>query len=120
VTGSAERLYEELAAEELQRPGVSVGRALRNEVLKVNDKIFAFVNGGRLVVKLPADRVAAMVGAGDGEPFESGGRRMKEWVAVHPSSDPALWRGLMADAREFVAGLAGEVGSAGRAGRRRR
>jgi len=98
-----EDVYDELATEQLARPGVTLGRALQNEVLKINGKIFAFLNRDRLVVKLPRDRAATMVEAGDAVPFESGGRVMKEWVAVG-DLDPDRWRQLMTDARGYVGG----------------
>jgi hypothetical protein len=104
-----QEVYDELAAEHLRRPEVSLGRALQNEVLKVNSKIFAFLRHGRLVVKLPAPQARALVAAGEAVPFESGGRRMKEWVAVELPSAPAdysLWRELMADASGYVAASA--------------
>ena len=96
-------VYEELADEQLARPGVSLGRALQNEVLKVNGKIFAFLNRDRLVVKLPRARAAAMIDVGEAVAFESGGRPMKEWVAVG-TVDRDHWRALMADARGYVGG----------------
>jgi TfoX/Sxy family transcriptional regulator of competence genes len=72
--------------------------------LKVGGKIFALLVRGRLVVKLPRQRVEALVVAGDGERFEPrhDGRRMKEWVAVEPTS-PAEWLALAREALEFVA-----------------
>jgi uncharacterized protein YndB with AHSA1/START domain len=106
---SPQELYDELAAEHLRRPEVTMGRALQNDVLKVNGKIFAFINGGRLVVKLPAPQAAALVAAGQAVPFQSGGRTMKEWVAVgrpSPPEDRGSWRRLMADASDYVAALA--------------
>jgi hypothetical protein len=39
-------------------------------VLKINDKIFAMVTHGRLVVKLPSPRFAALVSERLGEPFD--------------------------------------------------
>ena len=39
--------------------------------LKVGGKIFAMSVGARLVLKLPAAQVAALVEAGDGHPFET-------------------------------------------------
>jgi hypothetical protein len=45
-----------------------------------------------------------MVAAGEAAVFESGGRPMKEWVAV-AAVDPARWRALMSDAHAYVAGL---------------
>src|SRR3972149_9892610 len=53
--------------------------------LKVGDKYFAMLYKGKLVVKLPAERVSALVAAGDGKYFDPGhGRLMKEWIAFAP------------------------------------
>ncbi len=97
--------YGMLAAEQLRRPNVSFGRALRNEALTVHGKIFAFLKGDRLVLKLPATHVKQLIGAGAAIPFTSGGRTMKQWVAVPPSStaDVNAWRTLLNDARVYVA-----------------
>jgi hypothetical protein len=52
-------------------------------VLKINGKIFAMVTHGRLVVKLPSPRFAALVSERLGEPFDPGhGRLMKEWISL--------------------------------------
>ena len=56
-----------------------------------------------LVVKLPRDRVAELVGNGDGEPFAPAGRVFREWVAI-PTADPELWRTLLAEAVDFARG----------------
>ncbi len=97
--------YEAFAAEQLRRPDVSVGRALRNDVLMVGGKIFGFLKGDRLVVKLPAIRAAQLVEAGAAIPFTSGSRIMKEWVAVAApaAAHDDLWRTLLDDARTYVA-----------------
>src|SRR5215471_11881074 len=57
--------------------------------LKVKHKIFAMLVEGKLVVKLPNRRVAALVVSGVGEPFDPrhDGRVMKEWVSVGPTSE---------------------------------
>src|SRR2546428_10452308 len=56
--------------------------------LKIDDKIFAMLVRGRLVVKLPRQRVDTLIAAGEGERFDpGGGRLMKEWLALLPSSD---------------------------------
>ena len=101
---SAREQYDALADEWLRRPEVSLGRSLRNETLTVHGKIFAFLKDDRLVVKLPAKRCAALLAEGAAVPFESGGRRMKEWVAVPAAADPGRWRGLMSEAHGYVAG----------------
>ena len=105
---TAKALFDELAADHLGRPGVTIGPAMRNEGLKVDGKLYAMVVRGRLVVKLPADRAAEMTEAGEAVPFEPRpGRLMREWVMVDPpaSSDHGRWRRLIEDAGEYVAAL---------------
>jgi len=94
-------LYEDLAAEQLARPEVGLGRSLRNETLTVGGKIFAFAKDDDLIVKLPAARVADLAAKGEAEPFVNAGRTMKEWARV-PPSDAATWRALLEEARHFV------------------
>jgi hypothetical protein len=84
-------------------PGVTSpgpGRGFGSSALKVDNRIFAMLSGGRLVVKLPRARVAALIAAGDGAPFDAGkGRPMKEWVALD-----AAWEARSREALEFVRG----------------
>lgn len=72
----------------VELPGGPGSRRFGSQALKVNGSIFAMVTGGRLVVKLPRDRVDALIADGTGAPFDSGkGRPMKEWVAVTAEDD---------------------------------
>jgi hypothetical protein len=58
---------------------------------------------GRLVVKLPRQRVDALIASGDGARFDPGhGRLMKEWLTVEPASEEE-WLPLAREAMEFVA-----------------
>ena len=46
------------------------GKGFGSDALKVRGKIFAMLSQGRLVVKLPRQRVDALVASGDGERFD--------------------------------------------------
>lgn len=72
--------------------------------LKVNDKIFAMISSkGTFVVKLPRQRVDALIADGKGKRFDPGhGRLMKEWLTVESTSEE-LWLRLAKEAMEFVA-----------------
>lgn len=75
-----------------------------SSALKSNNKIFAMLVRGRLVVKLPKERVDALVASGDGERFDPrrDGRLMKEWVVVEPACAEG-WLSLSREAMAFVA-----------------
>lgn len=80
---------------------VTGGRAFGSNGLKVNDKLFALFTQGTLVVKLPRSRVAALVAANVGKPFDPGhGRLMKEWLTVTDAK--ARWPELAREAHAFV------------------
>jgi TfoX/Sxy family transcriptional regulator of competence genes len=98
-------LFDELAAEYLGLPGVTYGRIWHNEGLKVNNKVFAMLLGGELVVKIPAADAARLIEAGEGVAFEPRpGRRMKEWVVVG-QVDRDRWSRLIADAFRYGTAL---------------
>ena len=105
---TAEERFARLIEEFAHLPGVEVpsgsgGRHFGSEALKVNGSIFAMVTGGQLVVKLPADRVRAMVESGTGGPFGAAKNKgpMKEWAAVL-DDDPDTSVALAREALEFV------------------
>jgi TfoX/Sxy family transcriptional regulator of competence genes len=87
--------------------GVTLGsgrRGFGSDALRVDGRIFAMLRGGRLVLKLPRERVAALVASGDGSPFDAGkGRPMKEWILLEPGADQR-WLSLAKEALAFVAG----------------
>jgi hypothetical protein len=74
--------------------------------LKVDGKIFAMLVRGELVVKLPRERVDALVGSGRGHRFDprGDGRLMKEWLVVEGPEPP--WLELAREAYRFVGGVA--------------
>ena len=106
MASQAEQRFAALAAALDGEEGVAVGSGkggFGSEALQVDGHIFAMVTNGRLVLKLPAARVASLIGAGDGLPFDAGkGRPMKEWVAL--ADGDVAWRELALEALAFVAG----------------
>ncbi len=57
---------------------------------------------GGLVVKLPRERVDALIATGRGRPFGAGkGRPMKEWVTVTTDAEET-WASLAREALQFV------------------
>jgi hypothetical protein len=81
-------------------PGLAP-RRFGSEALKINNRIFAMLSGGRLVVKLPRARVAELIETGRGQPFDAGkGTPMKEWVAL--TGDESECRALVVEAQAFV------------------
>jgi hypothetical protein len=101
----AQELFDRLARDYLDRPGVAYGRIWHNDGLTVHSKIFAMVVRGQLVVKVPAEQAAELCGSGAGVAFEPRpGRPMREWVCVDPPSGRAgerRWRQLIDDAYAY-------------------
>jgi hypothetical protein len=71
--------------------------------LKVDNRIFAMLVRGSLVVKLPAARVASLVQMQQGHQFDPrrNGRLMKEWVVL-PVALERQWLPLAREALAFV------------------
>lgn len=72
--------------------------------LKVHGKIFAMLSGDKLVLKLPRQRVDALVAAAAGARFDPrrDGRLMKEWIVIESTSTEE-WLALAQEALAFVA-----------------
>lgn len=102
-TESVEERFDALAQRFEREPDVTLGTGFgKTPGLRTNGKIFAMLAHGRLVVKLPRERVDAMVHAGTAQRFEPGtGRVMKEWASVDPDT-PEDWLALAEEARAFV------------------
>jgi hypothetical protein len=80
--------------------------------VRLDGRFFASLDRltGALLVKLPAERVTALVAAGEGEPFAPAGRVFREWVAV-PRPDREGWSALLAEARNHAGGVASAAGT---------
>ncbi|HEY6783361.1 MAG TPA: TfoX/Sxy family protein [Gemmatimonadales bacterium] len=87
---------------------VTSGTMMASLGLKVSGKIFAMLVRGQLVVKLPRERVAALVDSGLGAQFDPrrDGRLMKEWVVI--AGDEPPWVDVAREACEFVGGGSGK------------
>ena len=80
------------------RGGGGFGRT----ALRFDNRIFAMLVRGRLVLKLPAERVDALLAAGEGARFDANkGTPMKEWFSLDPESELA-WLPLAREALDFV------------------
>jgi hypothetical protein len=109
VTDASTHRWEALVTTMLAEGSATYGneggpqRAFGSTSLKTDGKIFAMLVKDRLVVKLPADRVSALVEDGVGERFDPGhGRIQKEWLSVI-SSDQEMWRTFAVESEAFVA-----------------
>jgi TfoX/Sxy family transcriptional regulator of competence genes len=72
-----------------------------SNVLSVNGKIFAMLVRGKLVVKLPKQRVDELVAVRAGTYFDPGhGRLMKQWISI--PAGKANWVELAREAHRFV------------------
>jgi len=98
-----EELFWDLAHEMCTDPNVAEGTMMGFPCLRVNGQFFASLdkNSKHMIVKLPAARVAELVGSGQGQPFAPNGRVFREWTALGvPDED--TWRAILHEARTFV------------------
>lgn len=99
---SPEALFQAVATHHGGVSGFPHRRGFGADALKVNGKIFATLSKGRLLLKLPSERVDALIASNLAERFSTGvGRVKKEWVTIAPSS-AAQWIPLSDEARRYV------------------
>jgi hypothetical protein len=97
MTTPAER-FGALATRLLDEPGVSLSqsRGFARDALMKNGKLLIALRGEVVLLKLPAERVAGLIAAGQGAPFDANkGKPMKEWVLANMSAD---WEALAREA----------------------
>ena len=104
---SPEECFARVIEEFLSVPNVTPptgGRGFGASGLRIQNKIFAMLVRGQLVVKLPKPRVDALISEGVGEHFDPhrNGRVMKQWVILEPASQEE-WLKFSREAMEFVA-----------------
>ena len=77
---------------------------LQSPGLKTAGAFYAFVTAADVVVKLPAQRVSALVDSGRGAPCSPRpGRPMREWVRLADLDEPTCLAYVL-EARAFVSG----------------
>ena len=102
ASAAADASFSRIANTFAKDPRVTAGTAFASPGLKVDGKIFAMLVKGRLVVKLPRERVDELVRSGRGRNFETGrGSPMKEWVVL--TGRTPSWLACAREAHAFVA-----------------
>lgn len=69
------------------------------DCLRINGKVFAKLHNGHLVMKLPADRITALLESGQASCYGFQGRLMKEWGVISTRKDIVA---LAEEARVFT------------------
>jgi hypothetical protein len=99
--------YQDLVDELMGIDGVTPprgGSGFGRSALRYGGKIFAMLVRGRLVLKLPASRVTALIRSGNGVGFDANkGIPMREWLSLDPDSD-LDWLSLASEALDFARG----------------
>lgn len=57
------------------------------DCLRIKGKVFAKLHDGHLVMKLPANRIKALVDSGKVTSYQLRGRSTKEWCVISTSKD---------------------------------
>ncbi len=97
--------FTQLAEALLSRPDVTEGQMFGWSGLKAGRRFFALTIEDRLIVKLPAEEVEALLGDGTATKFDPGwGRIKKLWADVGPTQIDD-WAGLMERAYQHVVSL---------------
>ena len=99
----ARDLYDELTDDLLYDPAIGRATMMGYPCVRLAGEFLASYDDkvGRLVVKLPRERVAELVERGHGDPFAPADRVFQEWVAI-PTVDRTLWQTVLAEAVDFA------------------
>lgn len=57
------------------------------DCLRINGKVFAKLHNGHIVMKLPANRITALLESGQASSYGFRGRLMKEWGVIATDKD---------------------------------
>jgi TfoX/Sxy family transcriptional regulator of competence genes len=99
----ARKLYDDLTDDLLYDPAVGRSTMMGHPCVRRAGRFFASFDprDDCLVVKLPAERVEALIDKGTGQPFAPNGKVFREWVSI-PTPNPSGWARLLAEALDFA------------------
>jgi hypothetical protein len=98
---TSESAFEAVVIRLLETPGTELATMFNSPGVRLHGKIVAMHVRGELVVKLPAERCAALVASGAARPFQSGRRVMREWVTIE-GVDRDAWVAYAEEALAFA------------------
>jgi hypothetical protein len=102
VTDPFEKLAVGLDVGEVTKPAhPTQPQRMNANAFCVQNRVFAMRVGSDLVLKLPPNRVAALIADSVAEPNLVGGRPMKEWANFQPASEKR-WLGFAKESLEYV------------------
>lgn len=102
---NSEISFEAIRKAFLKEPNITEKKMFGTIALTIKGKVFVFSWKGRLVVKLPKERVEEIVASKKGVYFDPGhGRISKEWIGVTPTTK-SEWLNLAKEAKNFVSNL---------------
>ncbi len=98
-----DELFWDLAEPMIGAGKIVEGELMRSRCVRVGKEFLAMpeYKTGDLVVKLPRERVDALIASGDGLSFAPAKKVFHEWVQV-PARDRSLWKQLLDEGFEFV------------------
>lgn len=101
--GADDALFWDVAEPMLAAGMAEEGELMRSRCLRVGKEFLAMPDyrTGDLVVKLPKERVAELISAGQGLAFAPARKVFSEWVQVS-ARDESLWTVLLDEGYEFV------------------
>lgn len=96
-------LYDELTDDLLYDPAVGRATMMGYPCVRLAGRFLACYDDktSSLIVKLPGERVTALVAGGRGDSFAPAGKVFREWVSI-PTGDPDLWSILLTEAADFA------------------
>lgn len=83
-------------------PQVKVGKHINNINFLVGEKVFAFVKGDGVAMKLPREKIKELIDQDRATPLVMGKRTMKEWVVLK-HEDPEEYKGDIEIFKESIA-----------------